>query len=152
MDTGSARPPRRAGPWRWILRIAAGVAIAELCLLLGLWLLPGPPEALPDPDLAPPPPRNSAANQGQQAQGDASQGWVALDAILARRLELAAQQRGLDPAPLLPAAELRAAALAAPQPDSAAVQELLAAYRQSYAQLGLPTELLEQAAEGTGYQ
>ena len=134
MATGDRR-------WWWILVAAALLGLAELGVLGVLLCLPAAPESLPDPGLAKPPPAHAAAQQAPEVTAQVlGQGMKALDAILARRVELAAEERGLDPAQLLPSAERRAAALEAGDPQSEAGVALVEAYRSVFEELGIVLE------------
>lgn len=155
MATGSARPPA-GSRWRLLLWAALSVGLVELALLVFLMLQPGSAGPLPgagQAGLAPLRVDGASLPEAQPTDDVLLQGMRAMDRILERRVELAAAEQGRDPADLLPPAALREAAFAGGGSDAGPWRALLAAYRASFEQLGLPTDLIEdRAIPSGGYQ
>lgn len=121
--------------WRRLGWAASGLMIVNLGLLGALWLAPLPPRTLPNPAPLTPASVSAPAAQPPAPAAASAAELAALDAVLAGRLEQVAQAQGVEPAAVMPAAELRQAATAAVDPYSAEVQALLAAYAQAFAAL-----------------
>jgi len=113
----------------------------QLILLAVLWLLPSPPESLPDPGLAHPPIRDQAPSSPPSTASlqDVQLGVAALDRILAARVTQAAAAGDQLPERWLPSPALRATALASTDSQGAEVRALLAAYREALEALGAPS-------------
>jgi hypothetical protein len=111
--------------------IAAALLLVQTGLLLWLWHLPGPPEALPPL----PGPAAVVLQAGEPPPDDADvRAVIALDTLLERRVRRAAERLGR--APELPDDALRRAASSDPRPDGAAVQALIEAYARTLSVLG----------------
>jgi len=120
---------RRDAGWVLLERVAVGLLLLNVATLGVLWWLPRPPPSLPPSDRAPRPPPQILIPARAPPENS---GLVALDSILADRLERVAAARGVDPAPLVPPAPLRAELLAAADDDPAAVRRLIAAWASAY--------------------
>lgn len=124
--------------WTRLALAAAALGVVEVVLLVALGVAPGPPATLPQRRL---PVATSDTPPSEPADADPEElraGMKALDAILATRLEREARARGLDPAALMPAREVRDAGVAAGDPGSDAGARLIAAWTDAFAKVGAP--------------
>ena len=123
--------PRRLEAW--LAAGAAALLMGQLVLLAVLRASPEPPAQLPALDI---PLRNTPFAEGVEQRSASVESVVRLDQLLAERLAAAAVRTGADPARLAPAATLRAAALAHPDPVGPEVGALIEAYARALGALG----------------
>lgn len=123
--------PRRLEAW--LAACATVLLVGQFVLLAVLRARPEAPEQLPELDV---PPRNAPFAEGEAERSGPVEAVVRLDQLLAERLAAAAARAGTDPARLAPAAALRAAALAHPDPAGPEVGALIEAYARALGALG----------------
>lgn len=113
--------------------VAAALLGGQLLLLAVLHRRPEAPAELPEWEV---PPRNMPfVEDGERPSADAEAVRL-LDRLLGERLDAAVARTGVDPQQHVVAPELRAAALAAPDPRGPAVAALIDAYARALAALG----------------
>ncbi|HCH65527.1 MAG TPA: hypothetical protein DFR83_22175 [Deltaproteobacteria bacterium] len=129
-------PTMQNPSWQRRVRLSAGFVLLNASILGLLWLVPMPPEQLPNTPPATPshPPTGEHSHETEASIYGASD-LMLLDAALEGRLAQVAEAQGVSLATVAPDPALREAAFAAVDPEGEAARALLEAYAAAFAVL-----------------